>query len=103
HSAHRPPTPTPLPYTTLFRSIIRHDARSRSEIADTTKLTLPDHSSRISGVVCFGPGFQIDTIDISAPAFCRLRSSRLINVSVLRSEEHTSEFQSRENLVCRLL
>src|SRR5690606_40822880 len=28
---------------------------------------------------------------------------RLISANTLRSEEHTSELQSRENLVCRLL
>src|SRR5690606_40826252 len=31
------------------------------------------------------------------------RAWRLGNVSTPRSEEHTSELQSRENLVCRLL
>src|SRR5690606_41010647 len=31
------------------------------------------------------------------------RSTDLATVSALRSEEHTSELQSRENLVCRLL
>src|SRR5690606_20098888 len=30
-------------------------------------------------------------------------SGKLVNVPALRSEEHTSELQSRENLVCRLL
>src|SRR5690606_40696999 len=33
----------------------------------------------------------------------RLLSGVMLLVSSLRSEEHTSELQSRENLVCRLL
>src|SRR5690606_42020707 len=35
---------------------------------------------------------------LSPPEFCHLPAP-----SVARSEEHTSELQSRENLVCRLL
>src|SRR5690606_42039022 len=33
----------------------------------------------------------------------RQRAVAMLNHKVLRSEEHTSELQSRENLVCRLL
>src|SRR5688572_31537928 len=31
------------------------------------------------------------------------RQARIVNMSELRSEEHTSELQSQSNLVCRLL
>src|SRR5690606_40134035 len=34
---------------------------------------------------------------------CSLLSRRLLAASISRSEEHTSELQSRENIVCRLL
>src|SRR5690606_40431049 len=41
------------------------------------------------------------------PVFLRLHTARRMadysRVHLLRSEEHTSELQSRENLVCRLL
>src|SRR5690606_36559599 len=40
--------------------------------------------------------------NISSPIGIILRSPPFLNVD-LRSEEHTSELQSRENLVCRLL
>src|SRR5690606_41534208 len=33
----------------------------------------------------------------------KLKPGMLVDVIALRSEEHTSELQSRENLVCRLL
>ena len=36
-------------------------------------------------------------------AFGRMDRSRPMSVDISRSEEHTSELQSRTNLVCRLL
>src|SRR3989442_8736354 len=74
----RPPRSTLFPYTTLFRSIYttRGSQFSRDEL-----LTLARELG-LSGHVGFVP-FQID------PA--------------ARSEEHTSELQSRPHLVCRLL
>src|SRR2546429_1589329 len=76
----RPPRSTLFPYTTLFRSI-----------GETTncKLQLPD-----SYDFHIGLGFD--------PA---LAQQILKNKPqpVFRSEEHTSELQSRLHLVCRLL
>src|SRR5436309_5189091 len=69
----RPPRSTLFPYTTLFRPA----ARSRS-----------------AGRGCAGSG---GCRRRSGPSACRRRRARP------RSEEHTSELQSRENLVCRLL
>src|SRR6266536_6632538 len=37
-----------------------------------------------------------------APELAKLRGSAFGSVSVMRSEEHTSELQSRVDLVCRL-
>src|SRR2546422_5858102 len=69
----RPPRSTLFPYTTLFRSVYADDA----------------------GVAAGVPG---------AAGACvqsiRRRASRRIGP---RSEEHTSELQSRLHLVCRLL
>src|SRR5258707_11437035 len=71
----RPPRSTLFPYTTLFRS--RYD--------------LGGHENRL------GPARpserQIQTHRVG-PRACSARS---------RSEEHTSELQSRQYLVCRLL
>src|SRR5690606_40550119 len=39
------------------------------------------------------------SVPVTAPGYCSRSRSR----SPSRSEEHTSELQSRENLVCRLL
>src|SRR3712207_7807683 len=77
----RPPRSTLFPYTTLFRS----------------KPDSPRLPSEPSGAAVL----QAESSTTSA-----LRSSAIISdiVSrVCRSEEHTSELQSRQYLVCRLL
>src|SRR5438067_9671976 len=78
----RPPSPTLFPYTTLFRS--RGARRARAERASR----LPDGQAGGPAVV---PG-----ADGPPRPAARLPADR-------RSEEHTSELQSRFDLVCRLL
>src|SRR5687768_18296155 len=75
----RPPRSTLFPYTTLFRS----NGRSRGE----TPVVLRDLP------------FGTYVVSISRPGFETVQRE----VSLLRSEEHTSELQSRLHLVCRLL
>src|SRR5690606_42092762 len=75
----RPPRSTLFPYTTLFRSVSTRPWHCRSR------------SPRGAG----SPRHATTTGCWSAPI------SSLITQG--RSEEHTSELQSRENLVCRLL
>src|SRR5699024_12651794 len=70
---HRPPRSTLFPYTTLFRSKVNSTTRSQTR-SMTGRITITS---------------------ISAGSH-RTGSS-------LRSEEHTSELQSRFELVCRLL
>src|SRR3712207_7566691 len=72
----RPPRSTLFPYTTLFRST--------SATSSTSRAT----SRRLAS---FGSRRTTDR---------RRRSSRS---RIKRSEEHTSELQSRQYLVCRLL
>src|SRR5436309_7721099 len=82
-----PPTSTLFPYTTLFRS-------STSSASARTSSFCPTDSPTTRRTRCArrrswrGRRF--------------LRSSTVGSRS-RRSEEHTSELQSRENLVCRLL
>src|SRR2546422_5036970 len=71
----RPPRSTLFPYTTLFRSLIA--ARS--------------HAFASSRLVAFAKGNASVAVAIPV-AGC-----------ATRSEEHTSELQSRLHLVCRLL
>src|SRR3712207_8289132 len=82
----RPPRSTLFPYTTLFRSIKKSDspleevafrAAAKSLI---NRRKLPASAAKMAAI---------------------LRKS--LSRAVSRSEEHTSELQSRQYLVCRLL
>src|SRR3712207_8135576 len=81
----RPPRSTLFPYTTLFRSSPRSSA-------------------------CWAPGFVDEAVRV-APSSMELTEPRPTGASwhtgpsvrEARSEEHTSELQSRQYLVCRLL
>src|SRR3712207_8309163 len=89
----RPPRSTLFPYTTLFRS-----QTSRMSVSFVN--SPPPHfgqrkpSGRISSA---GRSNQASDPSRSASA-CAAASD-----SSVRSEEHTSELQSRQYLVCRLL
>src|SRR5690625_6618434 len=77
-----PPSPTLFPYTTLFRSpVTAHLAPSTSPISY-------DDGQRATELLA-----QIG----------RVFDQRIVGQQGLRSEEHTSELQSRGHLVCRLL
>src|SRR3712207_8913913 len=80
----RPPRSTLFPYTTLFRST--PSAASRGP-----RPSLPPRESRRSGAAG------------TAERHCPALADRLRPRPPLRSEEHTSELQSRQYLVCRLL
>src|SRR2546421_5955305 len=78
----RPPRSTLFPYTTLFRS----RAIGRREISDGTG----GHVGSLTGV----------SVDRARAGARSVSGSR---AGAPRSEEHTSELQSRSDLVCRLL
>src|SRR3712207_8381990 len=79
----RPPRSTLFPYTTLFRS------RAPAEG--------PDRRGAPGGA---GPPRRADRPGSPKPS---RGSAAPAETSVRRSEEHTSELQSRQYLVCRLL
>src|SRR3712207_7868972 len=90
----RPPRSTLFPYTTLFRS--REHAIARARPLGPRRL---DHLARL--------GFH-ELLDLALPRVdVALRDhavrDELRRVRDDRSEEHTSELQSRQYLVCRLL
>src|SRR3712207_8721767 len=74
----RPPRSTLFPYTTLFRSTVS-PAPTISAPAPTISASAPTISARCAA------------------------STVILRLALLRSEEHTSELQSRQYLVCRLL
>src|SRR3712207_7786821 len=79
----RPPRSTLLPYTTLFRS--------------------PDDDRRRQGRRPRAAGPERQAQRARDPRPCRHRLGRRSRLHAVRSEEHTSELQSRQYLVCRLL
>src|SRR5206468_12155057 len=98
-----PPRSTPFPYTTLFRSR-PHRRRDRAEGARRLR---PAELQPLPGAL----GAREPELHGAAPppagggVRCALtRAARADGArSVRRSEEHTSELQSRSDLVCRLL
>src|SRR3712207_7160910 len=90
----RPPRSTLFPYTTLFRS--PNTAQSESSSAAPG-----DSRPRRSPITaCTVDGSALALARPCAP--CSAIQSRAISTTK-RSEEHTSELQSRQYLVCRLL
>src|SRR2546421_9052136 len=92
----RPPRSTLFPYTTLFRSSLLLILFCTAWLARSTTPLMPE--ARPSTTFCWKFG--------SDRKSTRLNSSHdQISYAVfcLRSEEHTSELQSRSDLVCRLL
>src|SRR5258707_11529182 len=85
----RPPRSTLFPYTTLFRSLL-HMFEEYG----------PDCLSRLNGQFAFAIWNTSDRSLFLARDRLGIRQEQ---ASVARSEEHTSELQSRQYLVCRLL
>src|SRR3712207_8267701 len=86
----RPPRSTLFPYTTLFRSFTSVSSSSRECGPARLRGRAPIDTT---GVIChfpdrLAPRATIPSGEPTAP---------------MRSEEHTSELQSRQYLVCRLL
>src|SRR3989442_2759423 len=79
----RPPRSTLFPYTTLFRS-------SASAVLPVTRPTVATANFGISGPT------ETETCTMT-------NNGNTLNCTFNRSEEHTSELQSRPHLVCRLL
>src|SRR3712207_8482278 len=87
----RPPRSTLFPYTTLFRSIVGMNATR----AYSTKFGRPGNVLSVGRV-------QTPTLRLLVDRE-REREDFKPEKFWTRSEEHTSELQSRQYLVCRLL
>src|SRR5207253_11239999 len=98
--AHRHPH---FPYTTLFRSDLLDIMSTRTEVNSLDGLPLVGvRHSRLTGLNSVIKR-AID-IAVSAVALVILAVPMLVVALLIkRSEEHTSELQSRGQLVCRLL
>src|SRR3712207_8033344 len=91
----RPPRSTLFPYTTLFRS---------ADFREMVEKEKPDIVS-----VCLWHGQHAPTVIAVAALQPKLilcekpMATSLGEAEQMRSEEHTSELQSRQYIVCRLL
>src|SRR3712207_8932996 len=88
----RPPRSTLFPYTTLFRSSPGYGPRLGARTPRCPRRLR--RGRRRTGA----PGHRTRGRSPTEPYPCRARGGR-----TARSEEHTSELQSRQYLVCRLL
>src|SRR5947209_15656060 len=92
----RPPRSTLFPYTTLFRSVEQEGGGAEAAAGGGGR-----------GEVVFADGGGVEEQGGGEPFGRRCGARRWIPDRVrddsLRSEEHTSELQSRQYLVCRLL
>src|SRR2546429_6769389 len=84
----RPPRSTLFPYTTLFRSVVLFAAACVGGAGADDGDTFPPPGSAATNPAFTGHDTTFDS---------------LLKAGFVRSEEHTSELQSRLHLVCRLL
>src|SRR5690606_40333975 len=98
-----PPRPPRFPYTTLFRSLERADIITihLPKTPETQGIIGATALSKVKPGVLIVNAARGGLVDENALAEA-LREGRVAGAGI-RSEEHTSELQSRENLVCRLL
>src|SRR3712207_7430598 len=87
----RPPRSTLFPYTTLFRS----------RMARTADRPVP--SGRVPGRRALWFGITLAVLGFVVLAVGANVLAASLSTAGFRSEEHTSELQSRQYLVCRLL
>src|SRR3712207_7116375 len=99
----RPPRSTLFPYTTLFRSSspilarqLAHTARERGVGMLDGPVSGGDIGAR-DGTLSIMVGGEDDDFERARSLF------EVMGETVVRSEEHTSELQSRQYIVCRLL
>src|SRR3712207_7182870 len=82
----RPPRSTLFPYTTLFRSTVPQ------RVSMTSRTMSPSSAFQNERPVTVAPWKTMPSRPLTTPT-----------AAAMRSEEHTSELQSRQYLVCRLL
>src|SRR3712207_9019874 len=99
----RPPRSTLLPYTTLFRARARALGLGRSPLRRPATGATNRGSPRRAPADL--PALQVRPVSRKRAREARTRAEvvRIVRERDRRSEEHTSELQSRQYLVCRLL
>src|SRR3712207_8307429 len=91
----RPPRSTLFPYTTLFRSPRLGAVQEAPEVGRRRRAR--------RDLAPLRPRVRADRAGVGRAAGAAPREAQLQRAALGRSEEHTSELQSRQYLVCRLL
>src|SRR5207253_10634903 len=98
-----PPTPTLFPYTTLFRSpplpslppvALQEVGGGSQHVGDAVLEVAAPVAVEIDGILVVARGQELGVADLAGPAAAHLRRRQV----AARSEEHTSELQSRGHL-----
>src|SRR3712207_7208665 len=97
----RPPRSTLFPYTTLFRSALAVEEHRRLVLLPLADHDDPVHLDGVEHQSHRVDGRLVGALLLAAADPPRRRHRRRLGDA--RSEEHTSELQSRQYLVCRLL
>src|SRR3712207_7795624 len=85
----RPPRSTLFPYTTLFRSLYERALAIREKVYGEEHPDTAQSLNNLAALLSDQGSYQ--------------EARPLYERALARSEEHTSELQSRQYLVCRLL
>src|SRR3712207_8002746 len=98
----RPPRSPLFPYATLFRSLDRREPIGLPGLSEPEAMRHYVRLSQQNYGIDTGL-FPLGSCTMKHNARLNERMARLPGFGDVRSEEHTSELQSRQYLVCRLL
>src|SRR5690606_41945311 len=99
-SIRHPPRSTLFPYTTLFRSAAEKWVKGEFQPSSL------DEKAQLDEMAWFikaAEPFKGMKIKVASETITTHEYESKVLAKAIRSEEHTSELQSREKLVCRLL
>src|SRR3712207_7554716 len=99
----RPPRSTLFPYTTLFRSPGRVGVFGGMSMNTYLLSNIYAHLSHVASLESLQASIGNDKDSLTTEVAYRLNLKGPAVTVQSRSEEHTSELQSRQYLVCRLL
>src|SRR3712207_7221141 len=98
----RPPRSTLFPYTTLFRSKECVPSGSTAGVYVAPAGSTSEAGNPLTKTRKYGAAPRMSNVGVLS-AVMPSASLTPVSLAARRSEEHTSELQSRQYLVCRLL
>src|SRR5699024_11465056 len=98
-----PPCRSPFPYTTLFRSLVLVGARWAWSRMRRRRVRAKGPGDQALDLAAWAGAGALVGVGSAVLGEYRRAHRMTGKVALIRSEEHTSELQSRFDLVCRLL